>query len=170
MHYKIVFLFVILLTSCTEIKDIKANNPFLTIKATCNQGKTCYFDDKDLFFTIEIRNNHHQEIGFPLEYIERKAPSIKLINKSENKETDVPTSPANSDLENKLVFIKPNETEKIKSVIPTYIIKNISGSSTEILAEINIFSKITIKEEGMIKKIDFSEIDIMPIIINTINF
>jgi hypothetical protein len=58
------------------------DNHNLEISATCHDNAACIYDGDNMKIDITIKNSGPDIIGFPLEYIIRRGPKIKLINET----------------------------------------------------------------------------------------
>lgn len=99
-------------------------NLSLDVKATCENGvedgegnKMCVFEGKDIFLDIKITNNDRAVVGFPLEYLQKTGPIIKLTNFNTGAETYVPINLADRALADKFTPIQPGNLVSIKWMI-----------------------------------------------------
>jgi len=67
------------------------------VRATCRDAD-CRFTGQDMFLDIGVINDHAAAIGFPLRYVQKKGPIIRLIDARTRKETYLRTNPADEDL------------------------------------------------------------------------
>ncbi len=55
-------------------------NDSLRITAQCKGNDQCLFDGDDMFLVINITNTQQDEIEFPLTYLQKTGPVVKLID------------------------------------------------------------------------------------------
>jgi hypothetical protein len=138
------------------------NNKYLEIKAKCKGHNQCYInkEEEKLIVSISITNKYNKAIGFPVEFFQSTGPSIKLIDKHSNKETYVPTSLANFDIENNYTLIQPGKSLIIEHTINCDEFKQFAEPNIDVLAEIIVVENITV--DG--KRIGFDGSDTIRII------
>lgn len=131
----------------------------LAIKVSCKENEKCLFDEEDIFLEINIKNVGSNDVSFPLEYVKRKGPIVKLTDVRTNAETFVPTHIADWDLKEKLVPIKPSESVMIGWVITAGEIRQF-GADVDVIAEVTIMAEVFAKG----KKLEFRGSDSVHIV------
>jgi hypothetical protein len=145
-----------------KILDDEVKSSLLTIKVTCGGADHCVFEGQhDIFIDINIINNQETVIGFPLEFIKSKGPSVRIFN-HRSKETGpfLRTPPPHYDLIEKFTPIPAGKSVSFKWVIHDTDIKQFGESSVDVSAELTIMA--TIEVNG--KKVDFKGSDVVRIV------
>jgi hypothetical protein len=148
MHNIIKFSLIIFLSGQLQIKnnnqieEVEMNNEIITVTVTCIENDKCLYEGEDLFIKISIKNNLDKKIGFPLKYIQKKGPYIKLINTYTSVETNLKSSLANWSLKRKFKTIRPGGSVTVDWVIFSNEIKSISGNNVDLTGEISIVAEI----------------------------
>jgi hypothetical protein len=142
-------------SACTE-------NKLLDVKVKCKGNDQCnlYNGQEKLVIDIIITNKHNSAIGFPLEFFGSTGPGIKLIDTRTKKETYVPTSLANFEVENMVTIIQPGKSLTIDQTINSDELKQFDGPDVDVSAEIIVVAKILV--DG--KHVDFEGSDTIRIV------
>ncbi|ATE73052.1 hypothetical protein [Lysobacter capsici] len=113
------------------------NEQWLAIAAKCRGQETCLFDGRDLHVDIEITNRGAENLSFPLEFLRKSGPSIRLVDPRTQADTYLPTNPPNPALLEKLTAIAPGESVRFEWVIFADELRQF-GERPEVAAEISI--------------------------------
>ena len=113
-------------------------NHLLAIKANCKGNDRCLFDGRDLFLEIRVTNTHKSEVGFPLAYVQKTGPIIKLIDTRTKAETYLRKNLADLDLQEKFTLIQPGQ-----SVVMEWVIT--SGELEQFGLPVDLSAEITVK-------------------------
>ncbi len=116
----------------------KVINNDITITALCNGQNICKFIGQDITLNVQITNTSGQPISIPLQFLQQRGPSIRLINQQTNQDLVLPTNPANQDLLNDYTTLQPQESAKLDWVITTSEISQLGIEQAGIKAEISI--------------------------------
>lgn len=143
MQYKVAVSLSLLLSTCTCVKDIAMTNQLLTITAKCRGSDPCQFVGKDLFLDISIRNNEKTEIGFPLAFVQKTGPIIRLIDTRTKAETHLHTNPADFALLERFTPVPPGQSVALEWVIMAGELKQF-GEIVDLSAEITLKAKIKV--------------------------
>lgn len=155
MHYKIVAGLIVLLAVgiqanvCSQQekkRESNMSNQLFVINVKCRANEECLFDGKEMFIDIGITNNHDKPLKFPLEYVQRNGPFIKLIDTRTKAETGLKRNIANPDLLSKLVEIKPGESVSIEWVITAEELRRF-GDEVDLTAEVTITAEVLIGDQ-----------------------
>jgi hypothetical protein len=165
MHDQIAIGLLALLWAGSQIDNCAPSNftmksQLLIIEAKCRGNDQCLFEGKDLFLDISIINNQEIEIGFPLEYVQAKGPTIKLIDTRTQKETYLKTNPPPGRLLEKFTLIQPGKSVAIEWVITSGEIQQFGGDDVDLSAEITIMTVLQMSGE----KVDFRGSDTLRIL------
>ncbi len=135
-------------------------NPLLTITAKCRGNDPCLFEGQDLFLDIRITNNHRSELGFPLTYLQKTGPVIRLIDTHTKADTYLKTNLADFDLQEKFTLIHPGKAVVVEWIISSDELRQFAGPYVDLSAEITV--KTGIQVSG--KQVDFRGADTLRIV------
>ena len=96
-------------------------NPALTLRAECKGAPS---PTADLFLTLTITNTTNAPIPFPLEYLQKTGPSIKLTDTRTQQHTYLRTNLAPHELRQKTTQIPPHKSVTLESLTTTLPIKS----------------------------------------------
>jgi hypothetical protein len=148
MQHKVAVSLALLLSTCGSVKDVAMTNQLLTITAKCRGVDPCVFEGKDLFLDIRITNNGKSTIGFPLAFVQKAGPIVRLVNRRTKAETYIPTNPADFDLLEELTQIPPGESAVVEWVITAGELRDFGGRPVDVDAEVTIKTKIQVEGKG----------------------
>ncbi|PYS89489.1 MAG: hypothetical protein DMF62_07120 [Acidobacteria bacterium] len=131
---------------CGQKKDTKMNGQPLIVKVKCRDNDRCLFDGKDIFIQITLYNDEKNEVGFPLEYIKKRGPIIKLTDARSKAETNVPTHIADWDLKEKFTTIGPTQSITLEWVIAADELVQY-GADVDLYAEVTIMADILVNRQ-----------------------
>jgi hypothetical protein len=166
MHYKIAIKSLALLaicpliSICSQNKDTAMDNQQLTVKAKCRGNDQCLFEKSNILLDISITNNQKVEIGFPLEYVRKTGPVIKLIDAETEAEAYLPTLLADWALKEKFTSIQPGKSVLMEWVITSGELQQFGGRYVDLSAEITVFTKIQVNGE----LVEFKGSDVLRIV------
>jgi len=127
------------------------NDPLLAISAKCRGNAPCLFEGQDMFLEIRITNNHDEQIGFPLGFVQKTGPTIRLVDLRTKAETYLRTNLASFDLREKFTQIQPGESVVLEWVITGDELKQFGGHNVDVSAEIIVVAGIQVSA----KRIEF---------------
>lgn len=125
-------------------EEVKMNNKIITVTVTCTENEKCLFKGEDLFIEINITNNLDRKIGFPLKYIQKKGPYIRLIDQKTGVESFLKSQLADWALKRKFKTIRSGESVTIEWIILIDEIKEFGGNIVDLIAEITIAAGIKV--------------------------
>ena len=149
MRYKVILLLISFLaigaqsTDCGQKKEIKMDAQPIVVKVQCKGDDQCLFEGKDIFIDISLYNDSKEEVRFPLEYIKKRGPIIKLIDARTKAETFVPTHIADWDLKEKYTVIGPAQSISLEWVLTADDLDQF-GSDVDVFAEVTIMADILV--------------------------
>jgi hypothetical protein len=132
-----------LVGACGQGKDTGMNVQPVRVRATCRDAD-CRFTGQDMFLDIGVINDHAAEIGFPLRYVQKKGPIIRLIDARTRKETYLRTNPADEDLMEELTPIAPGQSVVIEWVIKSSELQQFGGRYVDLLAEVTLVASVKV--------------------------
>jgi hypothetical protein len=91
--------------------------PLLTVAARCRANEQCLFEGQEMFVDIAITNNQETEVGFPLEFVQKNGPIVKLTDTRTKAETYLQRNLADPNLQRKLTMIQPGKSVQMEWVI-----------------------------------------------------
>jgi hypothetical protein len=166
MYNKIAVGFFILLLVSTQTntlgkkQDKTMNDQLLIITAKCKENEKCLFKGEDLFLDIKVTNNQNTVIDFPLEFIRKSGPLIKLTDIRTQTETYLKPNLADQKLREKFTPIPISGSVSVEWVIMSEELKQFGNDYVDVSAEIIIMADIRVKEE----KIEFRDSSTLRII------
>jgi hypothetical protein len=117
------------------------NQP-LAVTARCRDNDRCLFEGKDLFIDIAIVNTHSEEIGFPLAYVRKTGPVVRLIDGRSKSETYLKKNLARHELRDEFTNIPPGGSVTMEWVITSTEIEDFASRPIDISAEITVMAQI----------------------------
>lgn len=150
MQYSVAFaLFALfaLSATCVRSKDTPMTNPQLTIEAKCRANDPCLFDGHDLFLDVRITNNEQVDVGFPLAYVQKTGPTIRLIDTRTKVDTYLPKNLASFDLRDELTTIAPGKSVTMEWVITAAEVRQFGGKFPDITAEVTFMVPVRVGDQ-----------------------
>ncbi len=135
-------------------------NQLLVITTKCRGNEKCIFEKKDIYLDIIITNTQETEIGFPIDYLRKTGPIIKLVDTYTQASSYIKTNIADFELREKFTFIESGQSIDIEWVITREELEQFGGSYVDVSAEITIMT--TIQVGG--KEMEFRDTDILAIV------
>ncbi len=123
------------------------DKPLLIIKANCRQNTSCIFKGEDMFIDIVITNDSKTAIGFPLDFLRKTGPTIRLVDNKTKKETYLKTNPADWGLRTKMTNIQPSKSVEVEWVIFASEIKRFGEDNMDLTAEISFQTEVKVKSD-----------------------
>ena len=148
------------LVACNPIRDASMTNQILTITCQCKRNSQFQFDGQDIFLEITITNNLRVDVGFPLSFIQKTGPVIKLIDTRTKMENNLKKNLADFELRQKYTYIQPGQSVNIQWVITGDELKQFGGNPVDVVAEITIMTKLDVSG----KQVDFCESEMLRIV------
>lgn len=144
-------------------------NTILDITVNCRDNQKCLFNGRDMFLDISISNIYDTEIELPLEYLQKKGPSIIVIDTYTQSELYLKTNLADPELMENFVKILPGDSVTMEWVIFSYELKQFSNNKDIKridLPYVNVVAKISVKTDLLVKgkKVDFLGTDTINIV------
>jgi hypothetical protein len=121
------------------------NDQLLVITARCRENERCLFKGEEMFLDIKIINPLNTAVGFPLEYVRKSGPIIKLIDTRTKEETYLKPNLADQDLREIFTFIPSAGTVSVDWVIMSEELQRFGGDYVDVTAEITILADIQVK-------------------------
>ena len=118
-----------------------------SVSAQCGGSNECLYERKDLFFDVGIKNIHATDIGFPLAFVQKAGPSIKLIDNRSGKNTHVGTALADWALKTQFVTIPPGQSVGFPYLITADELEELGGEDVDLTAEVTLFAGVKIGDE-----------------------
>lgn len=125
------------------------SEPLLSIAAACKDHDPCRFTGEDLFIDIRVRNDQPAPVGFPLAFIQKTGPVIRLIDVRTQAETFLPKNLADLALRDQLTTIQPGGSVAIAWVISADELRQFGGDRVEVQAEITIAAKVRVSNRDI---------------------
>jgi hypothetical protein len=133
-----------------QTPGIAMDNHNLEISATCHDNAACIYDGDNIKIDITIKNSGPDIIGFPLEYIIRRGPKIKLINETNQESRNQRISLAPYELLKKFKKIYPGESIMFDAIIPSSEILIFQQDPIAVTAEVRASVEIFVGDESKI--------------------
>lgn len=126
----------------------------ITISVACDRNITCEFYGEDIRLKIQIKNTSGATLGIPLEYIKKRGPHVQLTDIKTGNNRWLRVSLAPRVLREKYVFVGPDETVEISTLLSAREIRVFREHFVDLDVEVAIISKVK-PENG--DPIDISE-------------
>jgi hypothetical protein len=118
--------------------------PVLSIDARCRDDADCRFRGEDVFLDIRIVNTTAtEEIGFPLAYLQKTGPIIRLVDVKTEAETYLKRNLADHALRAQLTTIAPGESLSLRWVLMADELRQL-GSPVDVNAEITVMAEVLV--------------------------
>lgn len=140
----------------------------LSITAKCEENDRCIYDGKDIFLLINITNIHDVKIGFPLNFLRKTGPIVRLIDNHTKTDSYARTNLADFDLREKLTIIQPGESVSIKWIITSHELEQFSNYKDGTRFDkpyVDVTAKITIKTDIQVNGATVEFINTVPLVI-----
>ena len=132
----------LLLMACASVPEIAPMPQPLTITVTCKDNPSCVFRDEDLFLDIAVTNTTAGTIGFPLAFVQKTGPSIRLSDRRTGQETNLRTTAADFALKDDLTPIAPGGAARIAWLITVFELRQMGGADVDLDAEVTVGARI----------------------------
>lgn len=125
------------------------SQPLLSIAAACQDHDPCRFTGEDLFLDIRVRNDQPVAVGFPLAFIQKTGPVIRLIDVRTKAETFLPKNLADLALRDRFTAIPPGGSVGIAWVISADELRQFEGERVDVFAEITIATQVRVADRAI---------------------
>jgi hypothetical protein len=112
-----------------------------TVSVNCGANEQCRFDGDDIVLEIIVTNSGARNIGFPLAFVQKRGPIIRLVDRRTKADTYLRSNPADFDLEEQFTEIPPGESVTLEWVITAGEAQTF-GRPVDLSAEVTIMAKI----------------------------
>ncbi|GGY55914.1 hypothetical protein [Pseudoduganella albidiflava] len=109
---------------------------YLSVTATCRDNPSCVFSGENLTVDIVIKNESTVDIGYPLQFVTRRGPSLKLIDNKSGEERPLRTNLAPHRLLEEFTIIKPGDSIALDAIISQHTILALSTGQVDLTAEV----------------------------------
>jgi hypothetical protein len=123
------------------------SNEILTVQATCTGKDGCVFDEEPMDIDIAITNPQTYPVGFPLAYMQKTGPAIRLIDTRTKRSFYLGTNPPDASLLKKVTEIPPGGTVTLKWVIGNDEIERFGNIDVDVSAEVILSTKVHVKSK-----------------------
>jgi hypothetical protein len=137
-------------------------SPNLTVVAKCRASNPCVFNGSDLFLDIRITNNGTTNVGFPLAFVQKGGPVIKLVDTRTKASTFLRRNLADFALLDVLTPIPPGQSIAMEWVIAPVELRTF-GLAVDLSAEITLATKVRVDQQT----VEFSGTDTLRIVDKT---
>ena len=151
MQYSLTLALFALSATCVRSKNVPMTNPNLTIEAKCRASDPCLFEGRDLTLDVRITNHERVDVGFPLAYVQKTGPTIRLIDTRTKVDTYLPKNLASLDLKDELTTIAPGQSVSLEWVIMAGEVRQFGGRFPHIAAEVTIMVPVQLADQ----RVDF---------------
>jgi hypothetical protein len=124
------------------LEDTAMNHSPLSVTAACRGNERCLFKGKDLFLDITVANTGNEEIGFPLAYVSKTGPVIRLVDPHKKADTYLKKNLARLELQEQFTAIPPHKSVTFEWVITSSEIQDFGSHPLDIEAEIIIATRV----------------------------
>lgn len=137
----LIFFLVLASSACATVKGAIMSNDNLLVTATCRDNPRCVFTGQDVFIDIRIVNNTGQPITFPLDYLKKRGPTIKLTDHKTRTETFTRPNLVDPAFKEKLTTLAPSDSVTLEWVLTESEISQFDPYHVDVTAEISIESE-----------------------------
>ena len=120
-------------------------NQLLNMACKCRANDPCLFEGQDMFVDISITNAQDTEVGFPLEYVQRSGPIVRLIDTRTKAVTSLKPNLADPDLKKNIVRIHPGGSVNVEWVITSDEIQQFEGPYVDLSAEFTVMAEVQVR-------------------------
>jgi len=142
MLYQVGLLGCLLLMTCASVKEFPMTDQPLSVQVKCRGNDPCLFDGNDLWLDIEIANTGTGQIGFPLAFMQKKGPIIRLIDSRTGADTHLRTNPADFSLLDQLTPVPAGHPIRLEWVIMAHEVRQFGGQFVDLSAEVTVMAPI----------------------------
>lgn len=144
MQCKVAIRVLLILLMVSPERNVSMPTSPLLITARCKDDDACRFTGRDMFLTIQITNAGKAGIGFPLAFVKKTGPIIRLIDSSTHKEMYLRKNPPDSDLLDKFTIISPGDSLSLEWVITSHELTKFHKEIVDVTVEITILTSIDV--------------------------
>ena len=150
----------LLLMSCASAKEREVLAQPLTITVTCKDNPSCVFQGEDLFLEIAITNTTASPVGFPLAFVQKTGPSIRLSDPRTREKTNLRTNLADFTLKDAFTPIPPGKSIVLRWIVFASELRSMGGTDVDLMAEISVYARIGVNGQS----IEFTGVDTLRIV------
>jgi hypothetical protein len=120
----------------------------LTVTASCRNADPCVWRGGDLFVDIQVANAGTRPVSFPLAYLQKTGPSIRLVHARTGEETQLRRNLAPEALRDELTVLAPGQSVVIAWVIHDSELVQL-GEEVDLTAEILLFGEARVEGQPL---------------------
>jgi hypothetical protein len=150
---------LMLLAACTTHSNTPMPDEVLAMRATCRDNPQCVFDGRDMFVDVHVTNTQSVDVGFPLAFVQKTGPSVRLIDPRTQAETYLKKNLADLALLEAFTTIAPGDSVTIPWVITAGPPNCWSSPAVDLLAEFGVSVGVRVGE----KRVDWRGADTLRI-------
>lgn len=118
------------------------SDEILSVSARCRDDASCRYRGEDIFIAIDITNRQAAAVGFPLAYLQKTGPIVRLIDTESNAETNLKRNLADHALKSSFTAIPPGGSATLEWVITGEELEQFPGRRVDVTAEITLLAEI----------------------------
>lgn len=146
MRYRLIFTLLTILYSINSLAEgLKmGDNNFFTISVSCNDQKEClYKNQNEIPIVVNLKNIGPEGFYLPLEYIKKSGPSVKLVDRSTQRNMPLKPNLASWDLKKNLFYIpRESNVSFTWTILDSELAPFIKDGAINIDAEFKVRTKI----------------------------
>lgn len=116
----------------------KDAHPSIEVTALCAGEVRCIYDQKNVNFSINIKNTSGAAIMFPLEFVDHAGPYLVLHDNRRKHSEIIPSRMRDERLLIHLSVLLPGQTVSIAGSIDGALLEEWGGASVDVTAEIEV--------------------------------
>jgi hypothetical protein len=134
-------------TLCSISAATPLDAEYLSVTVSCRDNPACVYDGKDMYIDIVITNVSAEEIGFPLAYLTRQGPTVRLIDSASKAEIPLRINLAPRALRNNFTVLKPGESVALDTIIHGVQLLTFRQEFVDVIAFIAPSVKIQVSQQ-----------------------
>ena len=147
MRYQVNLLLAMLISGCSNNFSNTMSNNFLLISVQCMSNTNCHFNGDDIFINIDVKNVHSADIDFPLSYLQKTGPIVKLVDSETNSTSFLKKNLADPSLIKQTTKIKPGQSVIVEWVLTSAELLQFKSGVVDLTAEVTIAAPILLDGE-----------------------
>ena len=130
------------------------DNQYFSIDVSCRENPACIYKGEDIKVDIKITNMSSKNVGFPLKYIKKRGPSVRLTDNIIGTNRPLRINLAPYDLLKSFTTIRPGESLSFDTTISSSEIVALREKFVDLGVEIVPAVKIQVGEDSKVISFD----------------
>lgn len=144
MRPQLIAVFCAATALCLSSTASPPDGDYLAVNASCRDNPSCIYHEQDMVIDIVISNISAVDVGFPLAYLERRGPTVLLIDSVSNAQLPLRINLAPRSLLTNFVVLKPGQSVTLDTIIHRTQLLMFRKKFVDVIARVSPAVKIQI--------------------------